>query len=88
MTNDKKLQLIVEYLTANPDSISKIFSDLNLKADYYLEKYYEEGFSDGFTPGRRYNNIYKSRTDECLNYEDGFDEGLRQYREKTKENND
>lgn len=85
MTNDQKLQAILDFLKNNSSKISQIFKELNLVPNYRIQKYYDEGFLDGSEIGRSYYNPYKSDSDECLNYEDGYNDGLEiYYAEKVK----
>lgn len=79
MTNEQKLQAIIDFLKNNPLKISKIFKELKLVPDYRIQKYYDEGFLDGSEIGRSYHNPYKPDSDECLNYLDGYHDGLEIY---------
>lgn len=79
MTNEQKLQSIVDFLENNPSKISKIFKELKLVPDYRIQKYYDEGFLDGSEIGRSYHNPYKLDSDEYLNYQDGYHDGLEIY---------
>lgn len=79
MTNEQKLQAIIDFLKSDPSKISRIFKELKLVPDYRIQKYYDEGFLDGSEIGRSYHNPYKPDSDEDLNYRDGYEDGIEIY---------